>query len=741
MKFIKMKRVVAATVLFSIVGTGIIGKEAPLLRANEEIKEYVITVDNDAVLKKIKENYAENIVEDYNSYHINDKESLYAGLTKSEKKKVENMEGVLDVEDNITFKASLNNYKPNVKRKKAKKSNALDWNMRMIGATSYDCTKLKKFDTIKIAVMDSGVDVSEDVNVVQRVNLVDEEKNIAPYYEDITSHGTSIAGIISDINPKAELYSVRVLDANNTAKLDRIVEGIYWCIEHDMDIINMSFGTKYNSIALQKAVKAAEKEGILMVSAAGNGGNEASVEYPAAYEAVIAVGSVDKKATLTGESATGEQIELVAPGSEVITDGAYGGSLVAGGTSISVAHITGAASVIWQKDSSKPKDFVRQILCQSAKKLGDNKKFGNGLIDIKFAMNNYDKFEKNYQLAICESQEIEDSIDNDEVVKTFDDVQLVEGRWGPGAHLTIIDDAVGFGGFGEGFSKEELDIIRDACAKVDGIGDGQTSKSKRLFKTDTKLVLHGRYNYVATIRYLYRVSRSMYLSNASTSIDSICREFFYKPDIEPTVIDASDNGVRNAIVEAIEYMTDANTPILNSNRVSWRKQQGLRVFGMMMHVLGDTYAHDSRVPSEAVHYNSNVEPVPSSFIIASQLKTGKSWNSFVNEVNRGIMFKRVREYVVRNYEDDTSVYPDRFIAAKTASNSMIKCFLGGAVDADVDVILKAARRYDKNQVLCEETTLGYFSKHVKSEYASQERAVIAGTVSFNPYIGEYTSYK
>ena len=81
----------------------------------------------------------------------------------------------------------------------------------MIGATKNVIKKEKKKDKINVAIMDSGIDVSQDVNVVERVNLVDDEKNIAPFYEDITSHGTSVAGIIADIAPNADLYSVRIL--------------------------------------------------------------------------------------------------------------------------------------------------------------------------------------------------------------------------------------------------------------------------------------------------------------------------------------------------------------------------------------------------------------------------------------------------------------------------------------------------------------------------------------------------
>ena len=44
-----------------------------------------------------------------------------------------------------------------------------------------------------------------------------------------------------------ELYSVKVLDDEKKASLSRVIEGIYWCMDRDIDIINMSFGTMVRS--------------------------------------------------------------------------------------------------------------------------------------------------------------------------------------------------------------------------------------------------------------------------------------------------------------------------------------------------------------------------------------------------------------------------------------------------------------------------------------------------------------
>lgn len=735
MKNVKLKRFISALLLCAMTVTRLIGEEAELINATEKLQEYIITTEDVSTLNKIKKHYKENIVDDYKAYNVDNKVSVYAGLTENQRKSIEKSDGVINVEENAVFSACQSHKKHVVKRKKAKKSDALDWNMRMIGATSADLQDVGKDGTVKIAIMDSGVDVSEDVNVVERVNLVDDEKNIAPYYEDITGHGTSIAGIISDINPDAELYSVRILDANNTAKLDRVIEGIYWCIDHDIDIINMSFGTKYRSTALEKAVDAAYDAGLLLVSATGNGGNEECVEYPAAYEKVIAVGGVDKSAVLTDESATGEEVELVAPGSQILTDGAFGGSLVAGGTSLSVAHVTGAASVIWEKDLSKTNRFVRDLLSDSAKKMGDSKLYGNGLIDIKYALEYYDEYANSYSQIDCETGEsvIEVYPENDTAVKTFDDVQLVEGRWNSGGHSYLIDVGNSYPGMEVGLSADELLIIKDACAKVDGITKyGSTVEKNSLdhFRTSTKDVLHGRYNYVATMRYLFRVCRSVYDSSEGTTIASCCNSYSYSPYTDYPDYDVS---IRDNLKKAVQYMAAADTPIINPSGISWQRKRGLRILGMMMHVVGDTYAHKSKVPLKAL--NGNV-------FNRDKIKTGYTWNEFTTMVQKKMMFNQVNKYFNDiNYEDKTDICPDRYEAAKSVSNNVLRHFVAKLDDIAIDGVMKEARRYDNNGVLCEDTQLAYLSKHVRWEFDDKKRAVVAGTVSFTPNKGEYINIK
>lgn len=166
---------------------------------------------------------------------------------------------------------------------------------------------------IKVAVLDSGVDDFNDLELSGSINLIPGEEEVLPLFWDVTGHGSGVAGIIAaekndvgitGIAPEVELYAAKVLDEKNQAPVSRVIEGIYWAIENKVNIINMSFGMEQNSEALHKAIRDAYDAGILLVAAAGNDNH---VEYPAAYDEVIAVGSVDTSGNVSEKSAVGEE--------------------------------------------------------------------------------------------------------------------------------------------------------------------------------------------------------------------------------------------------------------------------------------------------------------------------------------------------------------------------------------------------------------------------------------------------
>ncbi len=178
----------------------------------------------------------------------------------------------------------------------------MEWNYQMIHADKVSKEMDADENPVKVAVMDSGIELLSCIPVYGSVNLVKEEQDLPYYMNDMVGHGTAVADIINQIAPEAQLYSVRVLDEENRGRLSDVVEGIYWCIDNGMDIINMSFGTWKESEILRKAIQEASAQGIMIVASAGNGGVGANVEYPAAFPEVMAIGAVDTSAQRTEES-------------------------------------------------------------------------------------------------------------------------------------------------------------------------------------------------------------------------------------------------------------------------------------------------------------------------------------------------------------------------------------------------------------------------------------------------------
>ena len=182
------------------------------------------------------------------------------------------------------------------------------WNIVSVGSEEGGILTIDgdaALDPVKVAILDSGVDYTEDIDVYMRKNFIPGEDGISVIYEDISGHGTSVAGIIAakdndegitGINPYVQLYSARILDENKQAPASRVVAAIDWAIEQDVDIINISFGTTVDSEEIHAAIRRAYDAGILIVAAAGNNG---VVEYPAAYDEVVAVGAVNAKGERT----------------------------------------------------------------------------------------------------------------------------------------------------------------------------------------------------------------------------------------------------------------------------------------------------------------------------------------------------------------------------------------------------------------------------------------------------------
>lgn len=398
--------------------------------------------------------------------------------------------------------------------------------------------------------------------------------------EDYTGHGTSVAGIImgstgdikvDGINPNVELYSAKVLDDNNIAPISRVVEGIYWAIDKNVDIINLSFGTKTYSKVLEQAIEQAYKHNIIIVGAAGNDGN--TVEYPAAFDEVIAVGGVNCEGEVSDSSVTGKEIELMAPGEMVKVVGAFGGITAADGTSMAAPHVTAMASILLEKDKSVSNGFIRKLMNASAKDISESGT-GYGVIDLKYALDNYDTLKESYDNHDFNAE----SIENKEEIKTFDEGNLVEARWLQSKHEYFVQ--IGYDNNNVYLENWEVNRIKYGATKID---DPQLGFPSNYGQSNDSSFLHGYKNFVANYIYLTHAAYEIYNDSYTKYLNGNTKV------AGANVADIKDR------VRRLPWPSYADT----------NYEKSLIVFGIALHVIGDAYAHKAYGYQNGAYININ----------------------------------------------------------------------------------------------------------------------------------------
>ena len=107
-------------------------------------------------------------------------------------------------------------------------------------------------------------------------------------YEDTLGHGTAVASVIHHLNPDADLIAVKIFDGKLATSLPVVIRAIDWCLEHDIQVINLSLGTlnpEYRS-AFEDVVARSQAAGALIVSALEVNGEAA---LPGSLPGVIGV--------------------------------------------------------------------------------------------------------------------------------------------------------------------------------------------------------------------------------------------------------------------------------------------------------------------------------------------------------------------------------------------------------------------------------------------------------------------
>lgn len=588
-----------------------------------------------------------------------------------------------------------------------------DWNMDMIHANDPKVEQAKKTQQrkIKVTMLDSGINYSSEVNVVERKNFFDEETSCL--YEDESGHGTAIAEILASdpkratqkftnditvdgtsytyydntdteepeeeqeetlaegettlfdlldsgyewtegVNPNIDLYSGKILDENNETTVDMVVEGIDWAIENQSDILCLSLGMQKGSDKLHAAIKRAKKAGMLIISAVGE---DKQADYPAAYPEVLSVGMTDSMGKYVSAPA-----EVAAPGQDVISRGVFDSMQIFSGSSFAVPHVAGLASILWQNHPDKDADYIRGWIDVTANKTTDMENCEYGLVDCLYALESYEEYNREVKANPQILKKIEkniaaekvmaavDEIDNEAEVPVEKEMQKVHGNWDKDVHASFVS-----GKYEKMFKnvKAYIDVLQSGLRFVDDKKYNPDCYGMRKHPWFHGFmggvpVEKGSEKKTISSNYMASVQSLMKMAVYMRFTGNVCELNTRKDDIQ---IKNAMNGINKAFEKEGKIGSQTWKEIdKNCAKVNGKVPKDCRsllIYGMAMHTLTDTFSHSSYVVKKTKDTKTK--------------KKRYQWVRLTHANNES-----------KDYADKTGNHPLRFEAATAAARKALK---------------------------------------------------------------------
>ncbi len=198
-----------------------------------------------------------------------------------------------------------------------------------------------------------------------------------PYDEN--GHGTYISGIaaaetnnftgIAGVAPLIKVLNLRAFDPGGYGEEDDVAAAILYAVQMGVKVINMSFGDNAFSYVLRDVIRYAYSQGVVLVASAGNSGSNMP-HYPSGYSEVISVGNSTREDYVATSSNYGSTIDLVAPGSSILTTSRNNGYAEIGGTSASAPFVSATAALILSR-SNFTNEEVKQIIKSTTDDIGE----------------------------------------------------------------------------------------------------------------------------------------------------------------------------------------------------------------------------------------------------------------------------------------------------------------------------------------------------------------------------------
>ena len=308
---------------------------------------------------------------------------------------------------------------------------------------------------VAVAVLDTGVDAEHELlagRVLQGWDFVDgdafaddeasgQDLDGDGQIDEMTGHGTFVSGLIALVAPDARILPVRVLDSEGRGDSWRLASGIWYAIDHGVEVINLSLGSTEDSMIVEEALLEAYELGISVIAAGGNCDRNWPREFPAMtdYE-VIGVAGVDDLDSRAGFSNYHSTLKMSSPSTcavDTMGEPVIERSIISGlpggrfgiweGTSMGTAFVSGTAALVrsqhpeWDASNSTSQSVANAIMSGAVNIDKLNADF-IGLIGVG-------RLDSAASTSLSPAAPMQGDLDGSGAV-TVDDLLLLLGGWG-----------------------------------------------------------------------------------------------------------------------------------------------------------------------------------------------------------------------------------------------------------------------------------------------------------------------
>jgi len=292
-----------------------------------------------------------------------------------------------------------------------------------IDINACDAWTITEGSGVKVAVLDQGVykqhnDLNDNISTLS----FDTQNGSSPsVFTSGRDHGTHVAGTIAaekdnnlqivGVAPQSEIMSISHTLSLTPNVSEELADGINWAWQNGAAVINNSWGDQggayYNqlqSALLENAIVNAlnnGRDGLGTILTFASGNQSPAIDYPASFhDDILCVGSITSNGSRSSFSGYGSDLDVVAPGSAILSTLPTQGTASWNGTSMATPHVSGIVALILSVNPCLSGQQVRDIIEQTSQKVGSysyttnssrpngiwNDQMGYGLVDAYAAV-------------------------------------------------------------------------------------------------------------------------------------------------------------------------------------------------------------------------------------------------------------------------------------------------------------------------------------------------------------------